>query len=101
MKLYAYQKDAVEELYDYINVAFKHNKRSIQILKAPTGSGKTIMLSSLIDQLSAIEDEKLCFLWISPGKGKLDQQSYNSLKLFLTGHKVSMLSSDLGGGRKI
>lgn len=100
MKLYEYQDEAIENLFDNILPKLKHNNNgSKEILKAPTGSGKTVMLSSLIDRLSDLEDYQLCFLWMTIGKGNLAIQSYNSLSKFLPSAKVSLLSSEFSGNR--
>ena len=56
------------------------DKRTI-VFQSPTGSGKTLMLSEYIEQMiKENEDEDLCFLWMSIGKGELHKQSYNSMK---------------------
>ncbi|XHB96190.1 DEAD/DEAH box helicase family protein [Lactococcus garvieae] len=58
---------------------FQSNKQTT-IFSAPTGSGKTVMLISLMD--SIIEnnplDYEFAFVWLTPGKGELEEQSYKS-----------------------
>ena len=38
-----YQRDAVDELKQYISIGFKSTSRKEVVFKAPTGSGKTFI----------------------------------------------------------
>ena len=81
-QLKRYQEKAVDKLLSRTKELFGENldKRTI-VFQAPTGSGKTFMMSQYIEQLiDELKDEDLCFLWLSPGKGSLHKQSYKSLK---------------------
>lgn len=77
-----YQEDARDSLYKYIeDLLEKENKTGKVILKAPTGAGKTFVATKLIEKLGReIQDKDLTFIWISIGKGNLQQQSYFSVK---------------------
>ena len=43
-----YQEKAVDELFEHSAKALKEDKKSTIIFKAPTGSGKTFMMSKLL-----------------------------------------------------
>jgi type III restriction enzyme len=49
------------------------------IVKAPTGSGKTVILIDFIEKLNSIKDN-LVFVWLSPGGGELEEQSKESME---------------------
>ncbi len=98
--LKTYQRDAVDEIKEYFEFNLgKHNKGIV--FKSPTGSGKTLMLSSVIEEVVAEhEDDKFCFVWASIGKGELQKQSYDSVKTYLGGHPVcTLLEEDFFGSR--
>lgn len=81
-ELKRYQEKAVEKLTQYAKelLESKRSKKTI-VFQSPTGSGKTFMMSAFIEELIAsCEEQELCFLWISIGRGKLHEQSYRSLK---------------------
>lgn len=54
-----------------------HSKQLI--IKAPTGSGKTVILIDSIEKLNSIK-ENLVFVWLSPGGGDLEEQSKKSME---------------------
>lgn len=76
INLYDFQRDCVDELL--------RDDISKIIIKSPTGSGKTVMLLSYIDEyLNKNIDKNICFVWLTPGKGELEEQSMKKLeKLF-------------------
>ncbi len=81
-ELKRYQEKAVEKLTQHAKelLESKRSKKTI-VFQSPTGSGKTFMMSAFIEELiSSCEEQDLCFLWISIGRGKLHEQSYRSLK---------------------
>lgn len=87
IELKQYQKIAVKNLTEkvYSYLLKNDNKKRTATLKAPTGSGKTIMMASFIENLIKINNEKpndidFTFLWLSIGKGDLHIQSKNSLE---------------------
>ncbi len=81
-ELKKYQSDALDELMLKTKLLFKKDlDKRTTIFQSPTGSGKTFTMSKYIESLiSEFEDEDLCFLWISIGKGNLHVQSQESLK---------------------
>lgn len=97
-----YQREAVDELKQYITIGLKSSSRKEYTFKAPTGSGKTLMASSLFEEL-AEENPMLnfCILWVCPGKGELHKQSFDAVKTYLGGNPVcSLLEDDFFGTRK-
>jgi type III restriction enzyme len=98
-----YQEDAVEELINYSEKLIKKDREKQTIIfQAPTGSGKTFMMGSFIEQLiNEMPNEDLCFLWISIGTGELHKQSYNSLKSNYSGFPdVYLLEEEFFGSRQ-
>lgn len=80
-ELKKYQEKAIEELVVKTKLLFDKDldKKTI-IFQAPTGSGKTFMMSKYIEEIiEELEDKDLVFLWISIGKGNLHIQSFNAL----------------------
>jgi len=76
-----YQEKAVGKLKDLANELLDRNVRETIILKAPTGSGKTVMVAEFIRQLvnRRDDDKRICFIWAAPrqlhiqSKEKLDK----------------------------
>ncbi len=97
-----YQRDAVDELKQYISIGFKASTRKEVVFKAPTGSGKTFMASSLFEELAEENPStNFCILWACPGKGELHKQSFDAVKTYLGGNPVcSLLEDDFFGSRK-
>lgn len=98
-----YQEDAVEELINYSEKLIrKDREKQTIVFQAPTGSGKTFMMGSYIEQLiNEMPNEDLCFLWISIGTGELHKQSYNSLKSNYAGFPdVYLLEEEFFGSRQ-
>ncbi|MBQ0030738.1 MAG: DEAD/DEAH box helicase family protein [Bacteroidales bacterium] len=90
--LKTYQENAVNELFGYckdlLNKAAQNNsKRHKIVFEAPTGSGKTVMASALLDKLVAtmpvspdFYKQDLAIIWIAPNK--LHLQAYSSFRNF-------------------
>lgn len=79
MKLMDYQQDCVEKLIrGFKELVVAGNPNATMVLKAPTGSGKTVMVASMLQGLA---DDKLpenfVFIWAS--MGDLAHQSYDKL----------------------
>lgn len=98
-----YQEQAVDELLLKTKLLLdkKSNKKTI-VFQAPTGSGKTFMMSQYIEQLiEEVKNEDFCFLWLSPGKGSLHKQSFDSLKKEFQGFPdVYLLEEEFFGARR-
>lgn len=101
-RLKNYQRDAVDELKGYITLGFNSKNRKEVVFKAPTGSGKTFMASSLFEELAGEHPNiNFCILWACPGKGELHKQSHDAVKTYLGGNPVcSLLEEDFFGTRK-
>ncbi len=102
-ELKRYQEKAVDKLVSRTKelLAEKLDKRTI-VFQSPTGSGKTFMMSQYIVQLiEEMKNQDLCFLWLSPGKGKLHEQSFKSLKKEFAGFPdVYLLEEEFFGSRR-
>lgn len=64
----------------------------LAVLSAPTGSGKTVMLSAALGAVGG----NVATIWLSPGKGDLHEQSYRSVSSNLSGTalEVELLDED-------
>ena len=69
MQLKNFQLSAVKSLFE----AMDKPVRDI-ILKSPTGSGKTIILTYFMHQYVK-SYRNIVFVWLTPGKGNLEEQS--------------------------
>lgn len=77
-----YQIKAIDELKDKVIKLLRTSEKGICIFKAPTGSGKTLMVSEVIRKLSSDQetDSKLSYIWISVRK--LHEQSKDKLEKY-------------------
>ena len=86
LELKDYQKEAVRRLKENIvDMLGWEGMRQKIVFKAPTGSGKTVMTSALLDELkSELETRYMecAFIWIAPNK--LHIQSYLSFRNFFS-----------------
>ncbi len=78
IKLKEFQINTVNKLLDATSIG---EKKEV-LLKAPTGSGKTIILLSYIEEYFK-EDNKTIFVWLTPGTGDLEEQSRKKMLKFL------------------
>ena len=51
MELRDYQRNAVEGLYGNVERLIRNPENGVVIFQAPTGSGKTVMVSEMLKQL--------------------------------------------------
>ena len=81
-----YQIEAVDALVKKtINLLEAQGDRKKLVFKAPTGSGKTVMSSKMLDDLTsqlAEDGKEVAIIWIAPNK--LHQQSYMSMKNYFS-----------------
>ena len=90
IELKNYQRKAVDELKrKLIDMLNQKEDRQKLIFKAPTGAGKTVMASAVMDELTRdLSDSDEClftrvsWVWIAPNK--LHQQSYQSMRSFFS-----------------
>ena len=101
-----YQIKACDEIKDYIKIGLKQiSNNSITsktiTFKSPTGSGKTFIVTSLIEELCSELEENFCVIWACPGKGDLHKQSHDAVKFYLGGNPpCSLLETEFFGARK-
>ena len=92
MTLANFQIDAVAQLND----AMGKSGRDI-VLKSPTGSGKTIMLTTFMhDYMKA--NANIVFMWLTPGKGELQEQSKAKMSTYCHGASTKNLTDVMSGG---
>jgi len=79
MQLKNYQVNAINELISKAKKLFAYTDNKKLIFKAPTGSGKTIMIAEFLKQLCEDKELKLSlsFIWTAPRQ--LHEQSKNKL----------------------
>lgn len=75
--LFDFQSDAVNYLLDATTDPGTKHKI---ILKSPTGSGKTVILLSYIDTYLGNVNAERVFVWLTPGKGNLEEQSEEKMR---------------------
>lgn len=94
--LFDFQKDACNWLLDRTLNAL--DKKTTLIVKAPTGSGKTVILLNYIDQYFDFTRDKVSFVWLSIGSGNLEEQSKHKMDQFLPDRNSKSLSEALLSG---
>jgi len=88
-----YQEKAVVRLKQEVNDLLESADNKICIFKAPTGSGKTLMMAEFLKRLidSRIDGRKFSFIWLAVNK--LHDQSRNSLKKYYNQFGVGLKCS--------
>lgn len=92
MELKNFQLNAVKSLFE----AMEMPARDI-ILKSPTGSGKTIILTYFMYQYIQ-SYPKTVFIWLTPGKGDLEEQSKSKMDKYIHASQTKLLSDVMTGG---
>ena len=92
MKLKDFQLDAVKSLFESMD----EPNRDI-ILKSPTGSGKTIILTYFMHQYIQ-SYSKTVFVWLTPGKGNLEEQSKEKMDKYIHASQTKLLSDVMTSG---
>lgn len=81
-----YQVEAVKELVKKTrDLLAESGTRKRLVFKAPTGSGKTVMASQMLDELTTEleqDGQEVAIIWIAPNK--LHQQSYFRMKNYFS-----------------
>lgn len=67
------------------------------ILKSPTGSGKTIILTYFMHQYIQ-SFPKTVFVWLTPGKGSLEEQSKAKMDKYIHASQTKLLSDVMTAG---
>lgn len=76
--------------------AMEKTNRDI-ILKSCTGSGKTIILTHFMDEYFK-SNHKAAFIWLTPGKGNLEEQSKEKMDRYIHGSQTKLLSNIMTAG---
>lgn len=92
MQLKEFQLEAVKKLFE----AMEKPARDI-ILKSPTGSGKTIILTYFMHQYIQ-SYPKTVFIWLTPGKGNLEEQSKAKMDKYIHASQTKLLSDVMTAG---
>lgn len=92
MELKEFQLNAVKSLFE----AMATPARDI-ILKSPTGSGKTIILTYFMHQYIQ-SFPKTVFVWLTPGKGNLEEQSKAKMDKYIHASQTKLLSDVMMAG---
>lgn len=95
VNLFEFQENAVINL---IKASTKEKGKDTILMKAPTGAGKTIILIDFIDKYLNNVSSNTSFIWLCPGKGDLEEQSRNKMKMFCPGRKTQNLFDALLNG---
>lgn len=92
IKLANFQIKAIADL----SLAMEQPNRDI-ILKSCTGSGKTIILTHFMDEYFK-SNSKIVFVWLTPGKGNLEEQSKEKMDRYIHGSQTKLLSDVMTSG---
>lgn len=93
--LFDFQRDASQWLLDN---TVRDSMYETLIMKAPTGSGKTIILLDYIDQYLDYTYDKTSFVWLSIGSGELEEQSKEKMDSLLPDRSSKTLADALQSG---
>ena len=93
IKLKEFQKSAILDLLK----ATSEGTKEI-LLKAPTGSGKTIILVNFIDQYIENIDNNVVFIWFTPGTGDLEEQSKKKMDMYLPKRNTKLIKDVIQQG---
>lgn len=92
IRLKNFQLKAIDSLLQ----AMQSGKRDI-VLKSCTGSGKTIILSHFIEAYNRSFGNTV-FIWLTPGKGNLEEQSKAKMDKYVHGASTKLLGELITGG---
>lgn len=88
-----FQSDAIREL----NAAMAVRGNRDIIFKSPTGSGKTIVLTHFMSEYMK-DNARTVFVWLTPGKGGLEEQSKAKMDLYCHNASTKNLADVMTGG---
>lgn len=92
IQLANFQRKAIADLL----AAMQQPNRDI-ILKSCTGSGKTIILTHFMDEYLK-SNAKSVFVWLTPGKGNLEEQSKEKMDRYIHGSQTKLLFDVMTSG---
>lgn len=92
IQLTPFQLEALNKLME----AMQKTGRDI-VLKSPTGSGKTIILTHFMSEFMQ-SNANTVFVWLTPGKGNLEEQSKAKMDAYIHNAQTKLLSDVMTGG---
>lgn len=95
IQLKQFQQDAIDKILEQFENPDGTQK---MLVKAPTGSGKTITLIGLIERMEADYPGRYVYCWLTPGKGELEEQSEEKMKRFSPSLNTGNLNDALTSG---
>lgn len=88
-----FQLKAIKQLLECME-----DEKTINItLKSPTGSGKTIILTHFMDEYMQ-GHPKTVFVWLTPGKGNLEEQSKAKMDKYIHNAQTKLLPDIMTSG---
>ncbi|MBR5469047.1 MAG: DEAD/DEAH box helicase family protein [Paludibacteraceae bacterium] len=88
-----YQLDAIKSLMERM----EEDTYQDIVLKSPTGSGKTIILTHFMNEY--IQGHiKTVFVWLTPGKGNLEEQSKAKMDKYIHNSSTKLLADIMTSG---
>ena len=93
MEIKQFQRDAIRDL----NAAMAVRGSRDIIFKSPTGSGKTIVLTHFMSEYMK-DNGRTVFVWLTPGKGGLEEQSKAKMDLYCHNASTKNLDDVMTGG---
>ena len=97
-----YQEIAVDKLISRTKDFFREEGNETIVFQAPTGSGKTFMVTQYINNIVKELVDDVCFLWVSIGKGELHKQSMKNVQReIMDSIQCSILEDDFFGSRNV
>lgn len=94
VELFDFQEKAVISLIDLTT----GNHKQVITVKAPTGSGKTIISINYIDEYLSNVNKNTAFIWLCPGKGDLEEQSRKKMIKIVPTRNAQNLFDALNNG---
>lgn len=92
--LFKFQEKCIRYLLEQ---SLKPDGSQTIVVKAPTGSGKTVILISYMDEYLRARP-RTAFIWLCPGKGDLEEQSRRRMQQICPGRVTMNLADALNGG---
>lgn len=96
IELKEFQIKCVNKLLDATTIGLKKEI----LVQAPTGSGKTIILLEYIKEYIE-ENKNTIFVWLTPGKGELEEQSRKKMNIYLPSLNSKNISDVLLNGFEV
>lgn len=92
MELKNFQYETVLKLKDAMNASAQN-----VVLKSPTGSGKTLMLTYFMNDYCR-SFPKTVFVWLTPGKGNLEEQSKRKMDQYFPNSSTKLIGDVMTAG---